>query len=194
MSSHKLAAAVGLVVAMVACGGGSDPNPGAGGSTGSPTGGSTAAAGSAMSGGGSSGSGVSGGGAVSAGHCTPGTPKPAESYIGDILDTCPSVSGLTGDVKYIYDIALTKPVGPGQTFAFSVDLATPAGDYEMYGATRECGDVGELLSTVHVTGNGVICHEVKPVTGTYNHMIWVWRVVASMKDTAVCESGVCPAH
>ena len=64
----------------------------------------------------------------------------------------------------------------------------------MYGATRECGDVGEKLSTVHVKGNGILCHEVKPVTGTYSHMIWVWRVIAGMKDTAVCESGTCPAQ
>lgn len=49
-------------------------------------------------------------------------------------------------------------------------------------------------SSVHVTGNGIICHEVKPVTGTYSHMIWVWRVAAEMKDTVICESGTCPAH
>lgn len=127
-------------------------------------------------------------------HCTPGTPKPVDSLIGLELGSCPSVSGLTGDLGFgsIFDIQLNAPVGPGQTFAFSVDVTTPEGDFELYGATRRCGDVGELLSKVHFSGDGIICHQVTPVTGTYSHMIWVRRADANMKAAAICESGMCP--
>jgi hypothetical protein len=216
--SYQLVASVLLVSSVVACGS-SDGGGGSGGngaSAGSATGGSssggssstggsnatggftTTGGNSSSTGGDNSKGGMSGGtagsGSTTAGHCTPGTPQPPINFLGDVLNSCSSVSGVTGEVNNILDIALSKPVGPGQTFAFSVDLKAPEGDFEMYGANRECGDVGELLSTIHVTGNGIICHEVKPVTGTYSHMIWVWRVAAEMKNTAICESGTCPAH
>jgi len=113
---------------------------------------------------------------------------------GNTINPCSSISGLPSDANYVLDIALTTPVGPGQTFAFSVDMHAPEGDFEMYGATSLCGAVGELLSTVHVTGDGILCHEVKPMTGTYSHMIWVWHTAGEMKNTAICESGTCPAH
>jgi hypothetical protein len=134
------------------------------------------------------------GGAATAGHCTPGTPQPAFNLFGNAINPCSSISGLPSDANYVLDIALTTPVGPGQTFAFSVDMHAPEGDFEMYGATSLCGAVGELLSTVHVTGDGILCHEAKPMTGTYSHMIWVWHTAGEMKNTAICESGTCPAH
>ncbi len=217
MNPLRLAAGI-LVVSMVACGGGdkndgSTTSGGAGAATvGTPAGGSsvagsTATAGSPAAGGtnsaggqsGSAGSSVAGGGSAAGGmptgaHCTPGTPQPAASFIGGIVDQCSSVSGLTGDFNHLIDIQLPNPIGPGDTFAFSVDMKAPEGDFEVYGTTRECGDVGEKLSTVHVLGNGIICHAVKPVTGTYSHLIWVWRVRGEMLMVAMCESGTCPAQ
>jgi len=157
-------------------------------------GGSTATGGSATSGGNSSSAGKGAGGAVAAGYCAPGTPAPAALFFPDIIGQCGAVNGLPGDANYILDITLNAPVGPGQTFAFSVDMHAPEGDFEMYGATSGCGAVGELLSTVHVTGDGIICHEARPVTGTYSHMIWVWHTAGEMKYVAICESGTCPAH
>jgi hypothetical protein len=104
------------------------------------------------------------------------------------------VNGLTGHVSHLLDIELPKPIGPGDSFAFSVDMGAPEGDFEVYGATSKCGDVGEKLSTVHVLGDGIVCHAVAPTTDTYSHLIWVWRVAAEMKDVAMCESGTCPAR
>jgi hypothetical protein len=221
VSPRNLVAALLLIATAAACGGGDDDDDGSGGSggtaggatAGSPNGGATA--GGSSGGGGSptagktnggntnqSGSGGSGtaggqagsgqaGGTSTGAHCSPGTPQPSSNFFGGIIDQCASVEGLSGDVNHILDIELSKPVGPGETFAFSVDLGAPEGDFEMYGATAECGAVGEKLSTVHVTGNGIICHQVKPTSGTYSHMIWVWRVRAEMKDAAICESGTC---
>ena len=105
------------------------------------------------------------------------------------------MSGLTGDLGFgsILDVQLSTPVGPGQTFAFSAEVTTPEGDFELYGATRRCGDVGELLSKVHFSGDGIICHQVAPLTNTYSHMIWVRRVAANLKAVTICESGMCPA-
>lgn len=211
MNLLRLAASI-FVVSMVACssGGDDDDTNSAAGSSGtasaggSTVGGSTGTAGAVTSsgstsvagksaGGGSAGS-SSGGSASTGAHCTPGTPHPSAFYIGGIVDQCPSVSGLEGDYNHLIDIELPKPIAPGDEFAFSIDMNAPEGDFEVYGTTRECGDVGEKLSTVHVLGNGIICHAVKPVTGTYTHLIWVWRVAAEMKDLAMCESGTCPAQ
>jgi hypothetical protein len=72
-------------------------------------------------------------------------------------------------------------------------MGAPEGDFDVYGTTEECGAVGEKLSTVHVLGNGVVCHAVKPVTGTYSHLIWVWHTAGEMKIMAMCEAGTCPA-
>ena len=92
------------------------------------------------------------------------------------------------------DIALTTPTGPGQTYAFSADMKSPEGDFDVYGTTSECGTPGDLLSTGHVTGDGIVCHEVKPVTGTYSHLIWVWHEGGEAVTMALCESGTCPAR
>ena len=102
------------------------------------------------------------------------------------------MKGVSGNVVHIVDIELFTPVGPGQTFAFSVGMKAAAGDFDVYGATEECGEVGEKRSTVHVPGDGVICHEVRPVTGTYSHLIWVWHVGGEMLTVAYCELGLCP--
>jgi hypothetical protein len=193
---------VGIAIAaLCGCGSGND-DKGTGGST-SAVGGQSGASGSngghggtGAGGSGSSGSsGSSAGGATPTGaHCTPGTAKPVESLIGLELGSCPSVSGLTGELGFgsIFDIQLTTPIGPGQAFAFSIEVTTPEGDFEIYGATRRCGDVGELLSKVHFGGDGIICHDVTPVTGTYSHLIWVRRPSAILKAATICESGMCP--
>jgi hypothetical protein len=52
--------------------------------------------------------------------------------------------------------------------------------------------VGELLSKVRFSEDGIICHQVTPVTPTYSHLIWVRRVAANMKAVTTCESGMCP--
>jgi hypothetical protein len=177
-----------------AAGSGSSPG-GASSASGSASGGLSASGGSASNEAGMTSGGGTAGGSATGGHCSPGTPQPAINFIGGTIDKCNSVSGVSGgDELHILDIALTTPVGPGQTFAFSVDMKAPEGDYEMYGTDRECGDVGEPLSRVHVTGNGIICHEVKPTTETYSHLIWVWHTAGEMKNTTLCESGTCPAR
>jgi hypothetical protein len=204
MNASRLVASI-LAVSMVACGGDGGDSNAAGGSSGHAAGGSSAGsssisgstsmAGTTTSGGstGSAGN-TSGGSAPSGQHCAPGTPQPAYNFFGGIVDQCPSVNGLTGNVNHILDIELPKPIGPGDTFAFSVNMKAPEGDFEVYGTTRECGDVAEKLSAVHVLGNGIICHAAKPVTGTYSHLIWIWRVAGEMVDAALCEDGTCPAR
>lgn len=138
--------------------------------------------------------GGAGGTAVTGAHCTPGTPQAAGFFFNGLIDQCSSVNGVAKSAAHIVDIELFNPIGPGQNFAFSVGFNGPEGDFDVYGATSECGDVGEKLSTVHVAEDGVICHDVKPVTGTYSHLIWVWHVGGEMLTVAYCESGTCGAR
>jgi len=132
---------------------------------------------------------------MTAGYCTPGTPQPAFNFFDGPIYTCGSAGGVPPDGDpYILDITLPGPLGPGQTYAFSADMKTSVGDFYVYGANAACGNVGELLSTVHVTGNGIVCHQVTPVTGTYSHLIWVWQEGGEAVTMALCESGTCPTH
>jgi len=202
MKPYRLIGGI-LVSSLIACSGGGDHgHPMTGGSSGSNTGGAHTGGSSPTSGGasGMAGAMMSGGSSGSAGgevptgaHCTPGTPRPATQLIGYVVDHCSRESGLTGDFKNNLDIALPKPIGPGDTFAFSVNMNASEGDFEVYGATRECGDLGEKLGTAHAVGSSIICYDIKPTSGTYSHLIWIWRSVAEMKDIALCESGMCPA-
>lgn len=195
MKHLTLALGALLCAAIVSCSddGGGGKSTSGGGSGGSTSGGAGNKSGgtSATAGGGGS---ATGGSAPSGAHCTPGTPQASFNYFGDIIDRCGTVEGLTGDVSHIEDIALPRPLAPGQKFAFSTEMKSPEGDFEMYGATEKCGAVGEKLSTVHLTGSGIVCHEVAPITGTYTHLIWVWRVRGEMVTTAMCEAGTCPAQ
>lgn len=174
--------------------GGSSPSAGEG-NGGSKAGGSSAGGSSA---GASGNSGVGGnggaGGSVSGAHCSPGAVQDAGFFFNGVFDQCESVEGVPEDIAHLVDIQLLTPIGPGQNFAFSVGFHGPPGDFDVYGATSECGKVGEKLSTVHIGEDGIICHEVKPVTGTYSHLIWAWHVNGEMLTVAYCESGTCSAQ
>ncbi|HYQ14263.1 MAG TPA: hypothetical protein VEQ58_00840, partial [Polyangiaceae bacterium] len=136
-----------------------------------------------------------GGAAPLGAHCMPGTPQAPEHYLGLELGSCPSVSGLEGDFISLFDIQPSAPVGPGQVFAFSAYFAAPsAGDFELYGAKRRCGDAEEKLGSVRIGSEGTVCFDVKPQTDTYSHLIWVWRNVANMKELALCDAGMCPVR
>jgi hypothetical protein len=169
--------------------GGTSPSAGDG-NAGGKAGGSSAGASGSSDVGGSSGA----GGSVSGAHCSPGAVQDAGFFFNGVFDQCESVEGVPEDIAHVVDIQLLTPIGPGQNFAFSVGFHGPPGDFDVYGATSECGKVGEKLSTVHIDEDGIICHEVKPVTGTYSHLIWAWHVNGEMLTVAYCESGTCSAQ
>jgi len=124
--------------------------------------------------------------------CEPGYTAGVATLYPFPFDNCGQIVGLEhlDDVSF-RDLTLPSPVGPGQTYAFSAEMHSAPGTWEVYGATEKCGAAGELLDTIEVAANGVVCHEVAPTTETYSHLIWVWYVGGSQGDTTFCEGGRC---
>jgi hypothetical protein len=124
---------------------------------------------------------VNDGGPDSGAHCTPGVklinPYPAP------MSNCPEFA--------VRNIALSNPIGPGDTLAFSAELATTLdGTMELWGASEKCGTKLELLATGPL-GVGTRCVEVAPKQGTYPHLIWVWHGGGMHAAITLCRSGSC---
>lgn len=182
--------------------GGSTADGGTGGGStggGSTGGGSTGAGGTGNSG---SGGAASGGGSASGELCEPSDfTTPGWSLYPTAFDTCGDVGGIedaNGNAGFRnIDVASLKDsgsVGPGETFAFSANMDSGRGTFELWGATEKCGDAQELLDSFMLEEPGLICLEAAPQNGTYTHLIWVWRSVGEQLDTTICSSGTCPAR
>jgi hypothetical protein len=127
--------------------------------------------------------------------CTPGFTADSSTLYPFPFATCGVVPGLEASDEAKRDLTLPAAIGPGDTYAFSAQVNTGGGSYRIYGATEECGAVGELLDTVDVaSGTQVLCHEVTPVSGSYTHLIWVWGAATQQGDTTFCEDGTCPVR
>jgi hypothetical protein len=205
-----------VAVGVAACGEPAPPDGSGGADTGGSESGGSATGGSENSGGSESG-GASSGGSSSSGeagsedggssgdggengaggtipedmHCSPGDTYGAIAYAG-LLSNCGTIGGEVGeDQDYGRSINLDAPIGPGDTYAFSVDMQAPfAEKMEFWGATEECGDGLELLATT-VMGDGVRCVEFAPQNGTYTHVSWVWWGSAAHGDATFCPEGTC---
>src|SRR5690606_15702131 len=176
----------------LACGDGGGEDDASGGSTadGGSGGGGTGAGGSGNSG---SGGAASGGGSASGELCEPSDfTTPGWSLYPGMFDSCGDVGGIDDpDDKAFFwniDVASLKnsgSVGPGETFAFSADMASPGGRFELWGATEKCGDAQELLDSIVFDEPGLICLEAAPKNGTYTHLIWVWFTGGEQLDTTI---------
>lgn len=188
---------VGLALTSALCGGCGDDGDGPASGGAAPTGGGGASGGTGSGGGGTGTGGLGaapGTGGTSVGVCAPGYTTPGWSVYPEPFDNCSAVAGVDAPDAFFRDLTLDEPLAPGDTYAFSADLGSPAGRFEVYGATEKCGAVGELLDTVDTTGPGVVCHQVAPATGTYSHLIWVWYVAGEQGDTTFCSAGTCPGR
>jgi hypothetical protein len=205
-----------VALGMAACGEPAPPDGSGGADTGGSESGGSATGGSENSGGSESG-GASSGGSSSGGeagsedggssgdggdlgtggtipedmHCSPGDTYGAIAYAG-LLSNCGTIGGEVGeDQDYGRSINLDAPIGPGDTYAFSVDMQSSfAEKMEFWGATEECGDGLELLATA-VMGEGIRCVEFKPQEGTYTHVSWVWFSGGAHGDATFCPEGTC---
>jgi hypothetical protein len=118
-------------------------------------------------------------------HCAPG-------YTDGVIAHCGRIGGEVGvDQDFGRSINLEAPIGPGDTYAFSVEMRTDSPDkMEFWGANEECGDGLELLATA-VMGTGTRCVEFKPQEGTYTHVSWVWFGTGARDTVTFCPEGTC---
>jgi hypothetical protein len=198
-----------LVLSIGACGDdagdgdGGSGNAGSGGSqSGAGMGGSPGMAGSSsqagMTPGGSAGSAAgSGGSASNAGKCSPGKSIPSAFAYPDTIQNCgfEGKGELEGVEGFYRSIKLAEPIGPGDKFAFSVDISNLAsGSMELWGGTGECGEAHEKLSTVTLEqgASGVRCLGAAPATGTYPYLIWVLQSAGQHGEVTLCPDVECP--
>jgi hypothetical protein len=158
-------------------------------------GGTSGAAGAGSAAGGSSG--ASGSGGTTGAICSPGTTVDGTvAYYDGHLKNCNSydpavVGGGVGNAPFITDIALAAPIGPGDTYAFSVDMeSSVGGTMEFWGSNAECGPGLELLATSPM-GVGMRCVELAPTQGPYTHIIWAWYGGGAHYDVTFCPGGTC---
>jgi len=190
-----------LLLFALSCGGEGTAD-GSGGSSGE-TGGSTSSGGQTAAGGGDGTGGAASGGATAGGHCSPGFTTPGWSVYPEPIDNCAEPPNWTSAQEASFrDLSLTGPgfpgsVGPGQTYAFSADLASGGGRYEVYGASEKCAATAgalELLDSVEIGVGEIACFQVAPVSGTYEHLLWVWYGAGNQQDTTFCSEGTCPGR
>lgn len=126
-------------------------------------------------------------------HCTPGTTEPGINAFPYPLSNCGTTGkgALAGKEGYFDNIALDKPIGPGDTYAFSVDMMSADGTMELWGTASSCGDAVELLATAQA-GTGIRCMTVSPKTGTYSNLIWAIYAAGTNGDVTFCPGGSCP--
>jgi hypothetical protein len=205
-----------VALGMAACGEPAPPDGSGGADTGGSESGGSATGGSENAGGSESG-GASSGGSSSGGeagaedggnsgdggdlgtggtiaedmHCAPGDTYGVIAYAG-LLSNCGTIGGEVGDDQFVgRSINLEAPIGPGDTYAFSVEMQTAFPDkMEFWGANEECGDGLELLATA-VMGEGVRCVEFAPQNGAYTHVSWVWFGGGAHTDVTFCPEGTC---
>src|SRR6478735_927272 len=184
-----------LLAALGSLGCGDNAGDGRGGSA--STGGTDGAGGTASGGDTSSGGEDGSGGEEGSGGeaCESGYTAGAATLYPFPFDNCGAIEGLEDleDASF-RDLTLSEPVAPGETYAFSAEMESSAGSWEVYGATEKCGEAGELLDRIEVPADGVVCHEVTPTEETYSHLIWVWYVAAQQGDTTFCAGGTCPGR
>jgi hypothetical protein len=85
-------------------------------------------------------------------------------------------------------IKLPEPIGPGDTFSFSVGLGG-LGTMELWGGSGECGDAHEHFATVNIPeggGTGSRCMTAAPKTGTYPYLIWILHTAGGHGDVTLC--------
>jgi hypothetical protein len=185
---------LGATAVAVGCGNGSDngnrgpTGGGNGGASGGSSGAGSGAGGDDVGGGSGAGGGAGSGGTVDSGapdggaHCAPG-----KKYVSSYPYPLTNCAGQFA----VRNIALPNPIGPGDKFAFSVELdASLEGTMELWGATESCGTKLELLATGPM-GVGTRCLEVTPQQGTYPNLIWVWHGAGSHRDVTLCPGGSC---
>lgn len=179
------------------CSDGGDTNgdDGGGGDTssgGTASGGATASGGTSSTGGGASGGANGSGGGTSGAHCTPGEKRNALFLYPDPIQNCGFTGSgeLEGVDAYFRTIKLEAPIGPGDTFAFSVEDESAEGTMELWGTNEECGPAQEKLAT-SAMGTGTFCMEASPENGTYTYLVWVRYAGGEHGDVTFCPSGSC---
>ncbi len=106
------------------------------------------------------------------------------------------MSGLTGDLDFaaIWDVHLSTPVGARPDFRVVGRGVVTRRRLRALRHDRRCGDVGEFTSTVHASGDVIVCHEGDPGDRhLLAHDLGAAQPQALMKSVAICESGMCPA-
>jgi len=173
---------------------------GASGKAGSPSAGSTSGGSSTGTGGaGTSGSGNTGGSNADL-ACSPGKTTRADFAYPDPIQNCgfDGKGELAGVDGFFRSIKLAEPIGPGDTFSFSVGLGDLGlGTMELWGGTGECGEAHEHFATVSIPeggGTGSRCMTAAPKTGTYPFLIWVLHTAGGHGDVTLCPNVACPSE
>lgn len=167
---------------------------GAGATSGSGASGAAPTAGNAPAGGSNS----AGGASADDKTCSPGKTTRASFAYPDLIQNCgfDGSGELAGAQGFFRSIKLDKPLAPGDTFSFSVELGELGeGNMELWGGTGECGEAHEHFATVQIPKGGANesrCMTAAPKTGTYPYLIWLIRSAGAHGDVTMCPGVSCP--